>query len=228
MKLVKVWLDEYPENPCSWDNLGTMVCWHRRYNLGNQHNFRSPEDFLQWVKEIGRENFVILPLYLYDHSGITISTTPFSCPWDSGQVGWIYVTKARLREEFMVKRVTKDIISRAENVLRAEVQTYNQYLRGEVYGFTLYEAEDGCFVELDSCGWFYGSDPRENGMLECVPEEFQELLREVNFLHDGLVIAETGEKMDAGQELRNFLQERCLLSHSALEKYGVLRELCVL
>jgi hypothetical protein len=30
MKIVKVWLDEYPENPCSWDNLGTMVCWQAK------------------------------------------------------------------------------------------------------------------------------------------------------------------------------------------------------
>ena len=39
------------------------------------------------------QKYLMLPLYLYDHSGITMNTTGFSCPWDSGQVGWIYAFK---------------------------------------------------------------------------------------------------------------------------------------
>ncbi len=30
----------------------------------------------------------ITSLYLYDHSGITVSTWPVSCQWDSGQAGF--------------------------------------------------------------------------------------------------------------------------------------------
>jgi hypothetical protein len=26
-----------------FDSLGTMVCFHRRYNLGDRHEFRDPE-----------------------------------------------------------------------------------------------------------------------------------------------------------------------------------------
>ena len=29
---------------------------------------------------------IVQPLYLYDHGGITMNTTGFSCSWDSGQV----------------------------------------------------------------------------------------------------------------------------------------------
>jgi len=226
VKLLKIWRDECPENPCSWDNLGTMVCWHRRYNLGDQHDFRSPEDFQEWVKEIGRKNFVILPLYLYDHSGITISTTPFSCPWDSGQVGWIYVTKTCLREEFGVKRITKNIIRRAEEILRAEVKTYDQYLRGEVYGFTAYEVAGGNIVKIDSCGGFYGDDPEENGILEHVPGELREPLRKAGYLRHGLVVTEDGNELSDKREVRRFLLERGLLPGCTLEKYDMLRELC--
>lgn len=43
---------------------------------------------------------IVLPLHLYDHSGITMSTGGFSCPWDSGQVGYIYVTPKALEEEY--------------------------------------------------------------------------------------------------------------------------------
>jgi len=36
---------------------------------------------------------VLLPLYLLDHSGLSISTSDFCDPWDSAQVGWIYTDK---------------------------------------------------------------------------------------------------------------------------------------
>ncbi len=45
------------------------------------------------------DKYIILPLFLYDHSGITMSTGPFSCPWDSGQVGWIYASKKTFIDE---------------------------------------------------------------------------------------------------------------------------------
>ena len=42
------------------------------------------------ILEILKQKFVILPLYLFDHSGITMNTTGFNCRWDSGVVGWVY------------------------------------------------------------------------------------------------------------------------------------------
>lgn len=76
---------EVIENPRAFDNLGTMVCFPRRYNLGDPHPFSTPEQFLEEITP--REAF-ILPLYLYVHSGMAMSTGPFNDPWDSGQMGW--------------------------------------------------------------------------------------------------------------------------------------------
>jgi hypothetical protein len=148
---LKVYLaqDEDACNPREeYDNMGTMVCWHRRYSLGDKHEFKSPDDFLEWWKENGKGG-VLLSLYLYDHSGITMSTAPFSCPWDSGQVGWIYVTADKIKQEY---RSDPDAAKRAEEYLKGEVETYDQYLRGEVYGYIL-EGPDG---EVDSCWGFFG------------------------------------------------------------------------
>lgn len=40
--------DELPLNPREdYDNLGTMVCWHRQYNLGDGHTYDDPADFLR-------------------------------------------------------------------------------------------------------------------------------------------------------------------------------------
>jgi hypothetical protein len=32
----------------SQDRLATFVCWHRHYQIGDHHHFRSPEDFISW------------------------------------------------------------------------------------------------------------------------------------------------------------------------------------
>jgi hypothetical protein len=70
----------------------------------------------------------MLPIYMYDHSGITISYKPFSCPWDSGQVGWIFMNKDRVRREFGVKRISKKVMDKVRSVLIAEIEDYNEYL----------------------------------------------------------------------------------------------------
>ena len=174
---LEIFYDEHPDSPRSWDNLGKMVCFHRRYNLGDKHNY--DYDYSGWgeMKEaiIKAENVaVILPLYLYDHSGITISTSSFSCNWDSGCVGFIFVSKERLRKEYNVKRITKDIIEKATKVLQGEVETYDQFLTGEVYGYRVSKIEvcdKGCehSEEVDSSWSYYGMDSVEeegNGVLD--------------------------------------------------------------
>ena len=152
--------DTDPESPREWDNLGTMVCFHRNYILGDKHDYNH-NDYSGWkeMKEsiIRNENVgVILPLYLYDHSGITMNTTGFSCGWDSGQVGFIFVSKEKIREEFGVKYVTKKVIEKIEKLLVGEVETYDQYLTGDIYGYRITDTETD--EELDSCWGFYGSD----------------------------------------------------------------------
>ena len=98
---------------------------------------------------------VILPLYLYDHSGITMRCAPFDCPWDSGQVGFIYATPEMIREEYGCKIITKAVREKATKLLRGEVETYDQYLTGDVWGVIV---EDMYGEEVDSCWGFYGSD----------------------------------------------------------------------
>ena len=179
-KELRIFQDDNAESPRQWDNMGTMVCFHRRYNLGDEHNYDSPEEFKQCVNE--KDIAVILPLYIYDHSGITISTSPFSCPWDSGQVGWIYVTKEEVRETYGVKRISKKLLERVTSYLIGDVKTYDQYLTGDVYGFSLVEktACDSCQETteeiLDSCWGFYGSDLTENGILDHLQDDDKQIV----------------------------------------------------
>jgi hypothetical protein len=124
---------------------------------------------------------IYLPLNLLDHSGISMSTGRFSCPWDSGQVGWIFCTGATAVKEWGKTRLTKKAVESARRYLEAEVETYDQYLTGQVYGFTIYEHVEGYSPEdgeqIDSCwGFFsddYGSDWKEMGMVNHWPDDWE-------------------------------------------------------
>jgi hypothetical protein len=91
-------------------------------------------------------------VFLYDHSGLAMNTIGFHCPWDSGQVGYVHVTLEAVREEFGVKRVTKALREKTEDILRGEIVSYDAYLAGRVYGYVI--ENDG--EEVDACWGFFG------------------------------------------------------------------------
>ena len=160
-----------------YDNMGKMICFHSRHNLGDEHSYNSPEeamadilfdlgldqfsdtdvdqimDTMTGVKmmELLEEHAVVLPVYLYDHSGLTVSTTGFSCPWDSSQVGIIYTTNKQARDEYKSDTLMQ-AREKARKYLVGEVETYDQFLTGDVWGFRV--ERNG--IELDSCWGFYG------------------------------------------------------------------------
>ena len=178
-KTLRIFADESPMNPREWDNLSKMICFHSRYSLGDKHDYSS-KDYTSWdamkqgILKKEKDVAVILPLYLYDHSGITMKTTPFGCRWDSGQVGFVIVTRKAIRDNWMKKRVTKELIKRAEELALGEVNTYDQYISGDTYRFEyLVDGE-----VKDSVGEFYGSNYQENGILDYIEDnELKELLK---------------------------------------------------
>jgi len=161
---IKVYHDDvtgYHDSPRDWDNLGTMLCVkHRHYLLGDEQ--QDADDIKEFIKE-NENNIVWLPLYLYDHSGLRMNTGGFHCPWDSGQVGIVYVTKERIREEYSCKRISKATLKKVLNVLNGEVKNYDHYISGQIYGYIIEDehGEDG-----DSCWGFYG-DYEEYMLPEC-------------------------------------------------------------
>jgi len=152
--------DEYPFNPrTEWDHVSTMVCFHRRYDLGDDDHGYSFGDYSSWdelksqlIKDGAR---AILPVYMLDHGQLAISTKDFRDPWDSGQIGFIFMTAEEIRTNFMVKRVTEKVVERAYELLDAEVKEYNAYLSGDVWGFVI---KDHNGDEVESCWGFYGYD----------------------------------------------------------------------
>ncbi len=148
-------------NPREWDNLGKMVCFHGRYDLGDEHDYRK-EDYSSWdelAQDIYKKENVVemFSLYLYDHSGLALKIGSFSgllpqghAEFDSGQVGFIYVTKERLKELGAKK---KDI----EKCLQEEIEQYNGYINGECYSLiTEFYDNKKRPIDFENCGDYYG------------------------------------------------------------------------
>lgn len=179
MKLI-ISQDTSAESPREWDNLGTIAYKHSRYSLGEEEI----DDPIEWLEDILGLNrkgeytnqrlehleslfykrFIALPIYIYEHSNVALKTSPFGCRWDSGKVGYIYVSKENVLKEFKGnKRVSKKLRERVEGILEGEIETLSQYSNGEVYRFEIVDDEENV---VDSCGGFYGSDFLENGMID--------------------------------------------------------------
>lgn len=168
--------DDNPESPREWDNLGKMICFHNRYDLGDKHDLQAKDytngSEIRAVLE-ARGAAVILPLFLYDHSGLRIKVGSFQgllpqghAEFDSGQIGFIVAYRKDILKEFSVKRITKALLAQVEDHLRSEVDTYDQFLRGDIYGYCIEDKEGG---HVDSCWGIFGLDKARKDANEAVP-----------------------------------------------------------
>ena len=149
---VRIEQDDQPDSPREWDNFGRMLCCHGRYNLGDKHKM-SAEELREYVKN-DDEVVLAIPLWLYDHSGLSMragSSNGFNGQWDSGQVGWIVATEATVKKEF--GKVDVKTPAKARKLLVSEVEVFDQYLQGDVW---YYGVSDEKGEVLDSCGGMYG------------------------------------------------------------------------
>lgn len=167
---INIYYDECPESPRQWDNLGTFYTAHRRYcpeeQFDKHFDFEEVCDGQPGVfrKEF-LKNHIVQNIYLYDHSGQTVSTTPFGCRWDSGWFGMVAVSVENVKKEYGWKKITKKRREQIEGYLKEEVETYDHYLTGSVYGYEVVYEEDGDVI--DSCWSFYGDEELKNIEKEC-------------------------------------------------------------
>ena len=159
--LIEVDFDNDPYSPRENDNITTMICFHKRYNLGDKHDLKS-DMFDSWQEVIQhiKDTFKVLAwkyLHLYDHSGITISTSEFGDRFDSGIVGIVFVDEDKSKALLGEVITDKD---KLDKIIESEVNEYDTYIRGEVYQYKIYEVKTcnlGCeHTELiESCCGFY-------------------------------------------------------------------------
>lgn len=275
---LKISYDDFPTDPRrDWDNFGTMCCWHRRYNLGDEHSHDDPQELMadlvrhsisemdiieyvkkgnaqdirlnydrssrEWVLEtysdfskkwymeytyaaplkeseyliadaiidnlsirdlsvLAERTHCILPLYLYDHSGITMNTSGFHCPWDSGQVGYIYASHESVAKEYGA--VDEETLAKAMRLLESEVECYDYYLTGQCYGYEFYK--EG--VEVDS-SWGYLGDLRDmqEEIEGWLPDECKGLTDDMEDVNDPIDLSDFWEYPEDEDEQEDELED---------------------
>lgn len=107
------------------------------------------------VKELSPEvfkNYHVFTLSAYIHSGVRLYLgTGKVCQWDSGVVGAVLVSKEEFKTEAKAGKVAEGLL-----------ETWNDYLSGNVYGFIV---EDKNGNHLESCYGFYGDYEKDGGAL---------------------------------------------------------------
>jgi hypothetical protein len=150
--------DDTPESPREWGWPGTIVCFeHRRYELGDEQVY-DPDELAEHLKE--NEARIVVPVYFYEHSVMSMSARSFvgraqHAEWDSSCAGAAYLTADEIRKHWNVQRISKRVAAEAEAMLIGSVETYGQYLSGDIYGYIIEDAEG---EHVDSCFGFYGYD----------------------------------------------------------------------
>lgn len=160
---VRIIRDDNPEPP-TWDEENGyvyLVTTRNRY-------FEHTPDIRTWGKVAAEqlkyeefwkeieEQFEIFFLFAYIHSGVALSLDrrgQFADPWDAGQIGFVLVSK-----ESGIFKDDSDATRR--EVAEGAVEAWNQYLRGDVWGYVIERrSEPGMlWTHVDSCWGIYGDE----------------------------------------------------------------------
>jgi hypothetical protein len=200
-------------DPRDWDCLGTIVGWDRDVQLGkkqikeqyqvelvlldilddamylsyeqyyNVMEYATAEVLMNAIKK--HTKAVVLPIYVYNHSGISVSTSSYryrmfdSAGWDWGISGIIYATESKIKEEYGGDKVTDEMRTKAIEVLKEEIKTLDMYYKNEVYWYTVKEGGE----EVDSCGGIYarGLEDLKKEIKSMVNDDFKSLVESLDY-----------------------------------------------
>ena len=138
---ITIWEHEPAENPNDWNDNCFLLHKHRSFTV--THTKFKIEDVIEDYetdKECIHENHWIVPIQAYIHSGVVLQVGCKEQGWDISFAGFVL---ANCNEY----TTYEDAEAAAENLIKS----WNEYLSGEVYEFTVENDEyDDC------CGGYYG------------------------------------------------------------------------
>lgn len=187
-------IDEYPESPRKWDNITTIISdapKNSDWNISDDGWRMDYEEFVEFLHKkldekcpevkgltninciincASAKNYIVCkPIYMYNHGNRTISLSPFNDRWDSSHCGYIFVFKDKILSNFdqATEDNWRDV---ADEIIKSEINIYDDYIRGEVYDYCLQERHTVEHKDLvtgaiwtsteyetvDSCLGFYG------------------------------------------------------------------------
>lgn len=174
---VEIKYDDDPMSPRENDNLGTIIGYHGSrsvYDVRSENNDKY-HSWEEWRKGELPKDCYYLPVYAYVHGDISLSTGDYNDRWDSGQIGYIYATRPKIREWFNEKLIHKRVKGQVYEALKSEVEEFSNYLNGTHYYVNfIWNGEI-----LESSGSHLYSNDMVEDMFEIAPEKFDALKKEV-------------------------------------------------
>lgn len=172
-RIVEIVYDGYCYDPLKeFDRLETIITTDNRYFTGDEI---IDDDWEEKRKEIEDEGGIVLPLYMLAHSIIHLSLDPFVDRWDSGCVGFVYVTREKLDDEY--KGYTLEMAQEcAQKCIEGDIKLINAYLEGNVYGIRMIDENN---QEMDA---IYGVIDDIDEIPKFVGEYFELLEEDEQFL----------------------------------------------
>ena len=160
--------DDFPTDPLSeYDNFFSFLSLHKNYySASNFRSINTPagEEFfydefdgVEDIEEtLNKNGYVWAKVYMYSHSGDTISSTPFSCRWDSGAFGYLYATPDEI-SKWCGQPFNDELKTLAEQAMKEFIDgEWKAYITGEVYGYSIIDTSDD--ESIDSCDGYYGEE----------------------------------------------------------------------
>lgn len=185
-RVLTIWQDENGDSPNDWGNEDIFLVYdHHQFNV-EREGFE-PRDIYTYLQQCDScdtidlrndeyDKYWIFVVHAYIHSGVSLSlgnsSYPFNCRFDTSTTGFILVEKDITQEGKAPVLITEP---EAKCYAEGLIETWNTYLSGKVYGFTIHHHIpcEHCGhidkVQEDSCGGFYHTTDEEllYEMLSC-------------------------------------------------------------
>ena len=167
--LIQVLVDTCGENPREWTNPFWTWCTGSKEGYSDIRN-ETPDNYLDEDGRLDRQflkDNLVVPLYLCRHSGDCISLRNtqylFTDPWDSGCMGFAYVSRAEILKQYGWKRLTRKRWDELVNRRQGEVEEMNDWLSGNVYGIKVLDMQT---EEEDAVYGYYGIERTREAVRE--------------------------------------------------------------
>ena len=166
--LIEIYQDDNTQSPDEWEDDNVfLVGYHREFTIEKNRiitkieaqaigsgDYGGYDDgsgyFRHRCKEIERK-YHIFGLEAYIHGGVVLALSYegnfVDRKWDVSQLGLVFVAKTQTKDRKKAKKLAEGLI-----------ESWNEYLSGNVYGFITKDLEEGFDNHsIDSCWGFYGN-----------------------------------------------------------------------
>lgn len=151
-------------DPTENDEAIIMAVLHRRYtNPAQERGLTSPEAIAEFA-EANQDTWREFPLFMYEHGNsiyrVSEGGNPFSCPWDSGRVGSLFVKLADVGDP--------------REAATTFCEEYTDWANGNIWGYVVSTPDDD---NAESC-WGFVGDPDDAWIVQEATEAARSVAEE--------------------------------------------------